>query len=82
MQLVLIISLIELIFFLFLWISNETAAYILTVVVSIVASVVFIISVLSEMIERSKIDKRYFIIMVLTVLLPWLVYFLLQYLSQ
>lgn len=82
MQLVLIISLIELIFFLFLWISNETAAYILTVVVSLVASVVFIISVLSEMIERSKIDKRYFIIMVLTVLLPWLVYFLLQYLSQ
>ena len=81
MNLVLIITLCELIFFLFLWLMNETSAYILTIVVSIVAGVVLFVSILSEMIERSKIDKRYFSIMGVTILLPWAVYFLMKYLA-
>lgn len=62
------IFLLEVVCFLGLWLINDYVAALLTLIVGAIVSAVLIIALISEAIERSKVPKKYFQIMALSVL--------------
>jgi len=51
-----------------LWLSNDYVATLLTLTIGAIVSAVLIIAGLAELIERSKVPKRYFQIMGISIL--------------
>lgn len=71
------IFLLEMVIWLGLWLSNDYVATLLTLTIGAIVSAVLIIAGLAELIERSKVPKRYFQIMgisLLSILLSALLY--------
>lgn len=62
------IFLLEVVCYLGLWLINDYIAALLTLIVGAIVSAVLIIALISEVIERSKVPKKYFQIMALSVL--------------
>ena len=62
--------LIELIFYLGLWLWNEYIASMLSSVFMVIFLVIFIVSIIVEKIEPSKVPRSYFYFMFLSVLAP------------
>lgn len=59
---------LQLIIWLGLWLFNDFVATLLTISIGAVVFAVLIIAVLSELIEPSKVPKRYFYVMTISVL--------------
>lgn len=51
-----------------LWLSNDYVATLLTLTIGAIVSAVLIIALIAELIERSKVPKRYFQIMGISIL--------------
>lgn len=64
------IFLIEFIIFSILWLWDDYIASLLTVVIPIICLFILIISLLAELVERSKVPRWYYIIMILSILAP------------
>ncbi len=62
------IFLLEMVIWLGLWLSNDYVATLLTLTIGAIVSAVLIIAGLAELIERSKVPKRYFQIMGISIL--------------
>ncbi|MCA0235593.1 MAG: hypothetical protein LCH81_04345 [Bacteroidetes bacterium] len=62
------IFLMEMVIWLGLWLSNDYVATLLTLTIGAIVSAVLIIAGLAELIERSKVPKRYFQIMGISIL--------------
>ena len=56
--------------FLILWLTNEYLATLLTAVVAVISFGVLIVAVVSELIEKSKVSRSFFLTMILVGLLP------------
>jgi len=69
------IFLIEIIIFLGLWLWNELVAKVFTLIIPIVCGAILLIAVISELLERTKISRLYFIGMLISTLTPLLVAF-------
>ena len=67
------IFLIEAIIYIALWMWNEYVATILTLAFSAIALFILIISLISELIERSKVPRWYFSYMVISILTPLII---------
>jgi len=64
------IFLLEIVVWLGLWLLNDYLATLLTFILGAIVSAVLIIALISEGIERSKVPRKYFLVMVLSVLAP------------
>jgi hypothetical protein len=64
------IFLIQLAVWLLLWLGNDYLATLLTLIIGAIVSAVLIIALLAEAIERSKVPRRYFYGMALSILAP------------
>ena len=67
------VFLIEIVAYLVLWFSNDYLAMILSLIFCGVLLVALLLALASEVIERSKVPRRYFTIMALSILAPLLV---------
>lgn len=66
------IFMLELAVWLGLWLFNDYVATLLTLTVGAIVSAVLLIALMAEGIERSKVPKKYFAIMAISVLAPLL----------
>jgi hypothetical protein len=64
------IFLLQLALWLALWLLDDYLATLLTIIVGAIVSAVLVIALLAEAIERSRVPRRYFWIMALTLLAP------------
>jgi hypothetical protein len=62
------IFLLQLIFWMGLWLINDFVATLLTLCIGAVVLAVLIVALLSELMERSKVPKQYFYIMGISLL--------------
>ena len=62
------IFLLEVLLWLGLWLLSDYVATLLTLILGAIVSAVLLIALMSEWIERSKVPRRYFYIMALSVL--------------
>ncbi|TNE49223.1 MAG: hypothetical protein EP344_18320 [Bacteroidetes bacterium] len=66
------IFLLEVVCWLGLWLLNDYLATLLTLIITAIVFTILIIALLSELIERSKVPRKYFWVMGLSVLAPTL----------
>lgn len=64
------IFLVELIVWMALWLLNDYVATLLTLILTAIVFAILILALISEWIERSKVPRKYFAIMGLSVLAP------------
>ena len=64
------IFMIQGILYLLLWLWNDFAATILSLSFSAIAFFILIISVIAEVIDRSKVPRKYFYVMIISTLTP------------
>lgn len=64
------IFLLEVIAWLGLWLLNDYLATLLTLILGAIVSAVLAIALIAEAIERSKVPRRYFYIMLLSIAAP------------
>lgn len=62
--------LIECIFFALIWIADEYTAFLLSILITVILFCILIISLISEMIERSKVPRSFFIRLLLSLIPP------------
>lgn len=62
------IFLLQTVGWLALWLINDYVATLLTVIVGAIVSGVLLISIIAEAIERSKVPKKYFLVMGISIL--------------
>ena len=67
------VFLIEAIIYIALWMWNEYVATILTISFSAIAFFILAVSLISELIERSKVPRWYFTYMVVSILTPLII---------
>jgi hypothetical protein len=67
------VFLLEIVVYLILWFSNDYLAVVLSLIFAGVLLVALLLALASELIERSKVPRRYFTIMVLSILAPFIV---------
>ena len=67
------VFLLEIVVYLILWFVNDYLAVVLSIIFAGVLLVALLLALASELIERSKVPRRYFTIMVLSILAPILV---------
>jgi len=67
------ISLVQIIIYCLMWLTNPYLATLMTAIFVPIFSMLLIISLISELLERSKVPKWYFKIMFLSVLIPLIV---------
>ena len=67
------ISLIQGIFYALLWLANSYIATLLTAIIVPIFVSLLVISLIAELLDRSKVPKWYFKIMVLSAVIPILV---------
>lgn len=73
---------VEIIVFLGLWLWNEQVAKVFTFIIPLVCGAILLIAVISELLERTKISRLYFIGMLISVLTPLLVAFFYLWLND
>ncbi len=64
------IFLLETVVWLILWLLNDYMATLLTLIIGAIVLAVLLLALLSEAIERSRVPRRYFYVMGLSVLAP------------
>ena len=64
--------LIQAILYLLLWLWDEYTASLISIVFIAIAVFILVVSLIAELIERSKVPRSYFIWMVITILAPLL----------
>ena len=64
------IFLLEVVVWLGLWLSNDYLATLLTLILVAIVLAVLLIALMAEAIERSKVPRRYFYVMALSILAP------------
>lgn len=64
------IFLLEVVVWLGLWLLDDYLATLLTLVIGAIVSAVLIIALMAEAIERSKVPRKYFYVMFLSVVAP------------
>lgn len=67
------ISLLQVIVYCLLWLSNSYLATLLTAIIVPIFIMLLAISLIAELIERSKVPKSYFRIMVISIIIPLIV---------
>ena len=64
------ISLFQVILYMLLWISDEYIASLVTIIMVPILIGILIVSVISELIERSKVPKKYFHFLIVSIIIP------------
>lgn len=64
------IFLLELVIWMGLWLMNDYIATLLTLIVASIVSAVLLIALISEWLERSRVPKKYFQVMALSIVAP------------
>lgn len=64
------VFMLELVIWLGLWLMNDYIATLLTLIVTAIISAVLLIALISEIMERSKVPKKYFQIMAISIVAP------------
>lgn len=67
---VLEVVLIEIIFFMLLWLWDEYIAFLLTLFFTAIAAGVLLISLIAELLERTKVPRNYFYWLAVSVCVP------------
>jgi hypothetical protein len=76
------IFLIQIIVYLLLWLWNDFVATLLSLSFAAIGLFVLIISIIAELIDRSKVPRWYFYVIIISVLTPILVGSLFMYIKQ
>lgn len=64
------VFILELIIWLVLWLVSDYIATLLTLIVTAIVSAVLLIALISEVMERSKVPKKYFQVMAISIVAP------------
>lgn len=64
------IFLLEVVVWLGIWLFNDYLATLLTLIIGAIVLAVLLIALIAEAIERSKVPRKYFYIMVLSIVAP------------
>ncbi|MBV6439887.1 MAG: hypothetical protein DYG98_14600 [Haliscomenobacteraceae bacterium CHB4] len=64
------IFLLEIVVWLGIWLFNDYLATLLTLIIGAIVLAVLLIALIAEAIERSKVPRKYFYIMVLSIAAP------------
>jgi hypothetical protein len=64
------IFLLEVVVWLGLWLFNDYLASLLTLILGAIVSAVLLIALMAEVIERSKVPRKYFYVMALSIIAP------------
>ena len=64
------IALIQAVFCAVLWLLSDYAATLLSIIFPVIFTFLLIIALLSELIDRSKIPRKYFFFMVISIVIP------------
>lgn len=64
------IFLLEVVVWLGLWLLSDYIATLLTLITGAIVSAVLLIALMAEVIERSKVPRRYFYVMLLSIIAP------------
>ncbi len=64
------IFLLEVVVWLGLWLLSDYIATLLTFIIGAIVSAVLLIALMAEVIERSKVPRRYFYVMLLSIIAP------------
>ena len=67
------ITLIQVIFYLILWISSEYLASLISAVMIPIFIGILVVSILAELIEKSKVPKIYFHFLIVSVIIPLII---------
>jgi hypothetical protein len=76
------IFMIQAVLYLILWLWNDYAATILSLSFAVIAAFILIIALIAEVIEPSKVPRKYFWVMVISALMPLLVGSFFMYLKK
>ena len=69
------IFLLQIMVYLVIWLWNDYVASLISVLVVAICAGVFIVALIAELIEKSKVPKSYFIFMIGSILIPLIVGF-------
>lgn len=72
------IFLLELIFYVVMWLSNPFLAKLLTLSIAPMVCAVLILSLIAELLDKTKVPRRYFYVMALSVLAPIMAWGIMQ----
>ena len=64
------IFMLEVVVWLGMWLLNDYLATLLTLIIAAIVSAVLLIALMAEAIERSKVPRKYFYVMVLSIIAP------------
>ncbi len=64
------IFLIQFVVYIFLWMINDYLASMLTITFAMIAFFILLISLVAELIERSRVPRWYFVLMIASILAP------------
>lgn len=64
------IFLLEVVAWLGLWLLDDYLATLLTLIIGAIVSAVLIVALMAEAIERSKVPRKYFYVMLLSIVAP------------
>lgn len=76
------IFLIQTVLYLILWLWNDFAATMMSLSFSAISLFILIIALIAEALDRSKVPRKYFYVMVLSVIIPLLVGSFFMYLKN
>ena len=62
--------LFQIILYMGLWIANEYVASLVTIIMVPIFIGILVVSLISEMIERSKVPKKYFQFLIFSIIIP------------
>lgn len=62
--------LIQVVVYLFLWLSSEYVAMLMSIIIGAICAAVFAVSLLVEAVERSKVPRSYYVFMGVSTLAP------------
>ena len=69
------IFLLQIMVYLVIWLWNDYVASLVSVLVVAICAGVFIVALIAELIEKSKVPKSYFLFMIGSILIPLIVGF-------
>ena len=67
------VFLFQIVVYILLWLWDDFIGLFLTITFSTIAFLILVVAIISEMIERSKVPKSYFLYMISAILAPILV---------
>ncbi len=76
------VGLVQILIYIFLWLINDFAATYFSGIMILISFITLIISLIVELIERSKVDKWYFYLMIISCFIPLIIGIIMTFIKK